>query len=232
MHTLEGKNLEFSLEQHDKELQERCFSPSFSLELLPGMYSMPIGVVPKPHSSGLHLVTDNSAGDYVLNSFITCVDASIKLDDLQDFGSILQVVITEHGCTPAWLFKSNVAAAYRCIPMHPLWQIKQVNTFQGLHHINQNMAFKTHTAPRIWCSFFALVMWIAIHIYSCLDLLHYMDDMWSYDMDSNLIYYQPYDSWFPRKQVKLLLSFMMNWASHTSKKNKLLVDLSKLSGCS
>jgi len=42
-----------------------------------------------------------------------------------------------------------------------------------------------------------LVMWIMIHIYSCLDLLHYMDDTWSYDMDLNLIYYEPYDSWLP-----------------------------------
>ena len=170
-HTLEGKNLKFALKQCNEEIWEGQFLPSFSLDVLPVMYSMPIGVVPKLHSSGIHLVMDHSAGDYALNSFIACTDTSIKLDNLQDFGSILWVVIAEHGCAPAWLFNSEIAATYKCIPMHLLWKIKQVNTFQGLCHIDWNMAFGTHMAPKIWCSFFALVMSIAIHIYSCLDLL-------------------------------------------------------------
>jgi len=51
--TLEGNNLEFALQQCDEEIQEQRFSPYFGPDLLPGMYSMAIGVVPKPHSSGL-----------------------------------------------------------------------------------------------------------------------------------------------------------------------------------
>jgi len=136
------------------------------------MYSMPIGVVPKPHSTNLRLVTDHSAGDHALNNFITRADSSIKLDNLQHFGSILRAVISEHGRPPSWLFKSDVSAAYRRIPMHPLWQIKQVNTFQGLCFVDQNMVFGTCTAPKIWCTFFSLVMWIAIYVYLLPDLLH------------------------------------------------------------
>ena len=52
-----------------KQLKEN-FSPSFGFELLPGMYSMPIHAVPKPHSVDLSLVTDHSAGLFSLNDMI------------------------------------------------------------------------------------------------------------------------------------------------------------------
>jgi len=54
--TIEGPNLDFALSQCDEEITSDCLSPSFSSELLPGMYSMPIGVIPKPHLTNLHLV--------------------------------------------------------------------------------------------------------------------------------------------------------------------------------
>jgi len=47
---------------------------------------------------------------------------------------------------------------------------------------DHNMTFSSHSAPKIWCSFFGLVIWIAIHILTCVDLLHYMDDAWSYEL--------------------------------------------------
>jgi len=121
---LKGPNLEFTLKQWDEEIIEDHFSPSFRLDLLQGMYSMPIGVVPKPHSTDLCWVTDHSAGEHTLNSFIACSDSTIKLDNLQDFSSTLHAILVQHRCPPTWLFKSDVSAAYLHIPMHPLWQIK------------------------------------------------------------------------------------------------------------
>ena len=93
--------------------------------------------------------------------------------------------------TPAWAFLLSQQPSLRALTwclftMSFLGQsrpfcslVRSENPFltQGLCHIDQNMTFGTHTAPKIWCSFFALVMWIAIHIYSCLDLLHYMECM-------------------------------------------------------
>jgi hypothetical protein len=49
-----------------------------------------------------------------------------------------------------------------------------------------------------------LIVWIAIHKKGIAHLLHYMDDAWSYDLDEHLHYYQPYDAFFPKKQVLLL----------------------------
>jgi len=142
------------------------------------MYSMPIGVVPKPHSTDFHLVTDHSAGDFTLNNNILKADSSICLDSLQDFEMALRAIIACNGHTPTWLFKSNVSTAYQLIPMHLLWQVKQINTFQGMRHVNCNMTFGSHSAPKIWCTFFGLVVWIAIHILSFPDILHYMDYAW------------------------------------------------------
>ena len=133
---------------------------------------MSIGVIPKPHLSDLCLVTDHSASKHMLNNFIACTDASIKLDRLQVFGTTLHTVLTCHGHPPAWLFKSEIAAAYHRIPMHLLWKIKQISTFEGLQHVDHNMAFRSHTMPRSWCTFFVWVMWIAgnvvCHLYLCM----------------------------------------------------------------
>src|SRR5882724_13441169 len=121
-----------------------AFGPDF-----PGMYSMPIGVIPKPHSTYFRLVTDHSTRELTLNNYITKADSTIHLDSLQDFGTLLRAAVDRKGHMPAWLFKSDVSAAYRQIPMHPLWQLKQINTFQGLQHVDHNMTFRSRSAPKI-----------------------------------------------------------------------------------
>ena len=63
-------HIQFVREQRDYEIQLGHFSPSFGSDLLPGMTSIPISVVPKPHSDKLRLVVDQSSGDYSPNSFI------------------------------------------------------------------------------------------------------------------------------------------------------------------
>ena len=74
--------LNFICEQRDKEITMGRFSESFGKELLPGMYRMPIHVVPKPHSSDFRLVTNQSAGDFSLNLMIRCEDiAGYPLDN-------------------------------------------------------------------------------------------------------------------------------------------------------
>jgi hypothetical protein len=50
-----------------------------------------------------------------------------------------------------------------------------------------------------------LVMWITIHVKGISNLLHYMDDAWSYNMDPMLGFYPPYNAFLPHKQAGLLL---------------------------
>jgi hypothetical protein len=56
--------LDFLREQWDLEITAGHYSPSFGSDLLPGMYSTPVGVAPKPHSEKFRLIDDLSAGPH------------------------------------------------------------------------------------------------------------------------------------------------------------------------
>ena len=116
-HTLNDSATLFVWEQHDLEISEEQYSCSFRMELLPGMYSPPIGAVPKPHSTNLQLINDHSTGPHSLNAWIDKVDGHICLDNLHDLGTLLCSIITTcHRHPLQWLFKSDVSAMY-CWPM-------------------------------------------------------------------------------------------------------------------
>jgi len=49
-----------------------------------------------------------------------------------------------------------------------------------------------------------LVSWIGIYVYVIEDLLHYMDNAFTYDTNPALQYYPPYNMYYPSKQCRLL----------------------------
>ena len=51
----------------------------------------------------------------------------------------------------------------------------------------------------------ALIIWIAINVKGITDMLHYIDNAWSYDTNRALVLYEPYMTFFPSKQVALLM---------------------------
>lgn len=61
---------DFLREQRDINISAGRYSENFRTDLLPGMYSTPIHVVPKPRSEKLCLINDHSAGCFLLNSMI------------------------------------------------------------------------------------------------------------------------------------------------------------------
>ena len=175
------------------------------IQLLPGMYSPPINAVPKPHSCKLQLINDLSAGLFSLNLWIKREDATLCLDNLQDFGSLLKTARTCLGHPPAYIFKSDVSQAYCRWLMHPLCQIRKVITIDGLRHVDWCMVFSSYSLPHIWCMFMGLVIWIVIHMWKLLDLLHYMDNAFRYKYDPKPVYYTPYNNYLLEKQAGLLL---------------------------
>jgi hypothetical protein len=104
--------LVFLHEQHDAEVACGCYSPAFGTELLPGMHSTPVGMVPKPHTDKYRLINDLSTGPHAPNSWITHEDSKVCFNNLQDFSVILRNVHKEYKCAPAWLFNDNVSGAY------------------------------------------------------------------------------------------------------------------------
>ena len=132
----------FPQEQYDTEVKKDKFSPAFDTTLLPGMYCMPVHVVPKPNSDDLRLITDYSFSPYSLNSMIPRnTHATYPLDNLHLFG---QILLASCRTGDIVVFKSDVAEAYRLMLMHPFWQIKQGVHVNGQLHINHCGVFGGH----------------------------------------------------------------------------------------
>jgi len=127
-------------DQRDEEIKLGRYSVAFDM-LLPGMTSILLWVVPKPHLDKFRLVVDHSAGDFSPNSYIPSDEASIHLDMLHALGKALIRVKQRHGDARLVLFKMDVSQAYCCLPMHPLWQLHQIVTIDGFHHIDNNNNF-------------------------------------------------------------------------------------------
>ena len=103
----------------EEEEEQGRYSPVFSEDLLPGMYSMPLYAIPKPGTDKLRLINHHSAGQHPLNDAISKDDVGMRQDNVQDLGANLLHIRQQCGNIPVWLFKSDVANAYRLLSMHP-----------------------------------------------------------------------------------------------------------------
>lgn len=119
---------------------------------------MPIYAMPKPHSDKLCLVNDHSAGPYALNHGIDKEDVGIHQDNVLDLDNNLLYLRCTLGNVPLWLFKSNVANIYRLLPMHPLWQLKQVVRIDGKFRVDCCCCFSSRGSLDLWCTFMSLVL--------------------------------------------------------------------------
>ncbi|KIL54272.1 hypothetical protein M378DRAFT_92882 [Amanita muscaria Koide BX008] len=197
---------QFLIDQCRTEVEVERFSPSFGTELLPGMYSMPIHSVPKLGSNKLRLVVDHSFSDHSLNSMIPREEiAGTKLDSIKDLiDSILQFRRGSVHDVKLVLFKSDVSAAYHHLPMHPLWQLKQIITVEGQRYVDRCNNFGNRAAQKLWVSVMALVIWVAIFVRKIDHVKLYTDDAYSFDIADNMDLYEPYNRLMPRKQAQLL----------------------------
>jgi hypothetical protein len=195
----------FLRDQRDVEISTERYSESFGTDLLPGMYSTPIHAVPKPRSEKLRLVNDQSAGPFSLNSMIAREDVvGAKMDTISDLVAALLKHRKLFPDRPLVLFKSDVSSAYRRLPLHPLWQIKQIVTVDGSRHVDRCTCFGGRGACRHYTAFMGLVLWIAIFVKFIVDLFGYIDDNFGFDEEGRVLWYAPYQCYYPSKQTKLL----------------------------
>ena len=200
------RQADFIRDQCLKERHKGYFSRSFGTDLLPGMYSMPIHAVPKPNSEDLRLVTDHSAGPFSLNSMIDHSEVTgYPLDNMRHLGEMLLDVRRSVGDVPMTLWKSDIADAYRLLPMSPFWQIKQINTVDGQRYVDRHMAFGSSASAGIFISFNSLVAWIAKKEIGIPYLANYMDDSSGCNLLGDTCFYEPYKIEMPRDQYRLLM---------------------------
>lgn len=185
----------------DHELEMGRFSEAFD-KLLPGMKTSPLGLVPKANSDKFRLITDHSAGADSLNSMINKEDVSVHYDNLRDLARSLLAYRAEHGDEVLFLWKSDIAEAFRLLPVHPYWQAKQVVEVDGMLYVDHNLVFGSRASPMIWCAFASLVGWIAFHHLGIDPIQHYMDDFWSFGKSPRRSLYG--DRLLPDSQVRFL----------------------------
>ncbi|KAI0832407.1 hypothetical protein BC628DRAFT_312743 [Trametes gibbosa] len=195
---------QFLRTQRDEEISLDRYSASFGCELLPGMYSMPIHVVPKPHSNKFRLVNNQSAGSFSLNSMIR--PEAIKgavLDGIPALGDSLRAFRRAHtGALIMW--KSDVSQAYRRMPVSPFWQIRQAVTIDGQRYIDRCNLFGGRGSLRVWAAFDCLVSWIAEHKAGVVYKHNYVDDDFGFAPLGDVRWYEPYRRYFPTPQARLL----------------------------
>jgi hypothetical protein len=164
-----------------------------------------VHVVPKPRSEKLRLVNDHSAGPYSLYSMILREDVvGAQMDTIPNLvGALLRYRKTRPH-TPLVMFKSDVASAYRQLPLHPLWQIKQIVTIDGIRHVDHTTEFGGRGSCRGYTAFMGLVLWIAIFIKMLLNLFGYIDDNFSFEEEGKVTWYAPHRCYYPSKQAQLL----------------------------
>ena len=157
-----GPEADFLHAQQDQERLAGRFPGSFGRDLLLGMHASPVHAVPKPHSDKLRMVIDQSTGLFSSNAMIRREDIrGFPLDNMIHLGEGL---LCRHRTNPLQsliIYKSDVAEAYRLLPMHPMWQIKQIVTIDGERDIDRNNCFGGQGSPGIYISFNGLVTWIA-----------------------------------------------------------------------
>ena len=194
---------DFLRKQIQTESEAGRYSQPFGPDLLPGMYSTPILAVPR--KGKLRLCNHQSHGEFSLNSMIKREDiAGVKLDGIREFGESLRLFRREHGDVPLVVFKSDVKAAYRRMPLHYLWQIKQVITFDGVRRIDRTACFGNRSSQYIFMAFMGLVTWIAIYVVHIAHLKDFVDDVYSFECAKEQQYYAPYQTVYPTKQARLL----------------------------
>jgi len=111
-----------------------------------------------------------------------------------------------------------MSQAYQHLPMHPLWQLHQIDTINNSHHVNNNNNFGNRGAGRLWITFFGLVLWIVVVIKHIEDFFAYIDDAFSWEFADSTSYYHPYKKLLPTKQACLLSLFNTLGVPHEEQK--------------
>jgi hypothetical protein len=166
---------------------------------------MPIYAVPKLHSAGLRLVTDQSYGKYSPNSMVKHDKVTgFPLDNMVHFGEMLMDLERREPGKEKVIWKSDVAEACRILPMHPRWQIKQVTRVDDDYFVDRCNVFGGWSASGIFISFNALVTWIAKVVKRIRYLLNYVDDSSGCSLRNDTLLYEPYGKHYPQEQVVLM----------------------------
>lgn len=208
---------EFLAKHIETEIKSERFSPSFGGRLLKGMACMPVQLA---RGRKFRLIYDHSAGEHSLNSLIPKSERSSEVDRIDALIRILR----NRGLDPSQvtLFKSDIAHAFRILPMSIYWQALQAVKINERYYIDRCNTFGNAGSQRLFGAFYSLVLWIAENIWRLPDICCYVDDNFSWDFASRMRDYngKRYVKRLPEKQVRLLELWDLIGIPHASKKQE------------
>ena len=82
-----------------------------------------------------------------------------------------------------------MSEAYRLVPMHPLWQIKQIVSFEGKRYVDSRNVFGGRASQRLFHAVMSLILWIAVMKLLIYFLFTYVDDSFSFEQKKRLEFY-------------------------------------------
>ncbi|KAG0151075.1 hypothetical protein CROQUDRAFT_11862, partial [Cronartium quercuum f. sp. fusiforme G11] len=159
----------------DEEVAAERYSSGFQ-KLTPGMIISPLLLVVKKGMSKMHVCTNMSYGKASLNNLVIKDKIRVIFNSLISFAPYM-VELKKHG-KKLFLWKTDAARAYWNMPIHPQYQLRQIVLIDGQYHIDHCANFGSSASPNIWCLFFSLVLWIAVHKFEIKRINNLMDDMW------------------------------------------------------
>jgi hypothetical protein len=195
----------FLREQRDKEVEKGRFSAGFGRELLPGMYCMPIFTVPKSEPNTFCLVTHQSYGRHLLNSMTPPHEQLFPMDNLSWLGDqLLRVHRDLHLGQEVIIWKSDVSEAYCWLPVAPQWQIRQINTIDGMRHVDCCVAFGGWRSGDIFIVFMSLILWIAQYKRKVPNPNSFVGDTFAIQIGTKTVYHAFFDKRIPIDQARML----------------------------
>lgn len=129
----------------------------------------------------------------LLNDGIRKEDAPTVYDAVENLIRLLRWIkeLNPDSLDGAWLYKLDVSSAFKLLPMHPLWQIRQgieVARADGstTRHLQRQGAFGCRAMPHLWTTFMGLVLWLQQSRLGIGHPLAYMDDAYGIDRTREL----------------------------------------------
>lgn len=144
-----------------------------------------------------------SFGAPSLNDLIDKELSRVAYDSLISFAPYMTEIDPGNGFRILW--KSDVARAYRNLPMAPQWQVRQIVKIDNLFYADRCANFGSAASPKLWCSVFSLALWIAVNVLGVRRINNLMDDTWGIAHSNSITTYK--DNQMPLDQALLLLLF-------------------------
>lgn len=188
--------------QSEEEAEAGHYSREFST-LLPGMKVVPLCLIPKKDSVKMRVCSDMSYGSLSPNSLVDKSKIKISMDSLISFAHFL--IDKKKKLKNLILWKSDIDNTYRTLPMCFQWQARKAVRIRKRFRIDRCCDFRSSGSPKLWCSFWSLVLWIAEFVLGIKGMNNLMDDTWGVCFASELISFKGRK--IPIDQAKLLNLF-------------------------